>query len=74
MITIENVKQVYSGRDGMCCCGCSGKHSTDDKQKTRIVNILNKAAKAGNLLDTIDDTYAATVIGKRLYVVYFNNW
>lgn len=72
MISIENVKQVYSGKDGKCCCGCSGTHSTDDKQKTRIVNILNKAAKAGNLMDTVDDTYAATVIGKRLYVAYFN--
>lgn len=23
----EAVASVYSGRDGKCCCGCSGKHS-----------------------------------------------
>lgn len=25
-IKIEQVSSVYSGRDGKCCCGCSGKH------------------------------------------------
>lgn len=26
-IKIENVMSVYSGTNGKCCCGCSGKHS-----------------------------------------------
>ena len=26
-IDIEKVKSVYSGIDGKCCCGCSGKYS-----------------------------------------------
>lgn len=33
-IKLENVKSVYSGINGRCCCGCSGKHtypSTDIK-------------------------------------------
>lgn len=68
MITIENVKQVYSGKDGKCCCGCAGKHSTDQKQKTRIVNILNKD------LNTINEgDYAYTVVGSRVYIAYFND-
>lgn len=25
-IKVEDVKQVYSGKDGKCCCGCAGKH------------------------------------------------
>jgi hypothetical protein len=23
----NRVKHVYAGRDGKCCCGCSGKHT-----------------------------------------------
>ena len=25
-LTVERVLSVYSGQDGKCCCGCSGKH------------------------------------------------
>lgn len=25
-IKLENVASVYSGINGRCCCGCSGKH------------------------------------------------
>jgi hypothetical protein len=27
MINVANVASVYSGTDGKCCCGCSGKHT-----------------------------------------------
>lgn len=72
MITIENVKSVYSGKDGKCCCGCAGKHSDDQKQKTRIMNIINKANPADVDMDD-NGVYAATVIGNRVYIVYFND-
>jgi hypothetical protein len=26
-MTVAEVSSVYSGKDGKCCCGCSGKHS-----------------------------------------------
>ena len=26
-INLHNVKQVYSGKQGKCCCGCSGTHT-----------------------------------------------
>jgi hypothetical protein len=26
-IDVSNVFQVYSGKQGKCCCGCSGKHT-----------------------------------------------
>lgn len=72
MIKIEKVKSVYSGKDGKCCCGCAGKHSDDQKQKTRIVNILNNARCAD--VDWDDNgVYAATVIGSRVYIAYFND-
>lgn len=25
-ITFDDIKSVYSGRNGKCCCGCAGKH------------------------------------------------
>lgn len=25
-MTQSDVRSVYSGKDGMCCCGCAGKH------------------------------------------------
>lgn len=25
--SVEDVLSVYSGKDGKCCCGCSGKHT-----------------------------------------------
>ena len=29
---VEEVLNVYSGRDGKCCCGCSGKYSYNSKR------------------------------------------
>ena len=26
-INLDNVAQVYSGKQGRCCCGCAGKHT-----------------------------------------------
>jgi hypothetical protein len=26
-INLHNVMQVYSGKQGKCCCGCAGKHT-----------------------------------------------
>jgi hypothetical protein len=72
MITIDTVKSVYSGKDGKCCCGCAGKHSEDQKQKTRIINIINKAAPEAVERDD-NGVYAATVIGNRVYIAYFND-
>src|SRR3990172_4945351 len=27
MIKVADIQSVYSGINGRCCCGCSGKHS-----------------------------------------------
>ena len=29
---VEDILDVYSGRDGKCCCGCSGKYSYNSKR------------------------------------------
>lgn len=30
-IQVDDVISVYSGKDGACCCGCSGKHTYHPK-------------------------------------------
>jgi len=32
-LTTDDVMSVYSGKDGSCCCGCSGKHSYNPKHR-----------------------------------------
>jgi hypothetical protein len=66
MISIENIDRVYSGKDGKCCCGCSGKYWDDAKQKARVIKIMNKTA---NLTDGGCHAYA--VVGERLYIAYY---
>lgn len=30
-LTVDDVMSVYVGRAGRCCCGCSGRHTTNPK-------------------------------------------
>ena len=51
MLDPANVKEVYSGKPGRCCCGCSGKYSDNPNTIKRIVGYINanrEAAKATN--------------------------
>jgi hypothetical protein len=32
-ININDVMSVYSGENGMCCCGCAGKHTYASKYR-----------------------------------------
>ena len=33
LITLDQVFEVYSGINGRCCCGCSGKYSIASKHR-----------------------------------------
>ena len=33
MKSLDNVASVYSGIDGKCCCGCSGKHTFSSQNR-----------------------------------------
>ena len=32
-LNVAKIESVYSGKDGKCCCGCSGKHYYPTEQK-----------------------------------------
>ena len=78
-ISIKDVESAYSGKDGKCCCGCSGKHyylkaqgdyrgggtTKDATQVKRILNIVNAAEKK-----EVDSVFVSAVVDTRLYIVY----
>ena len=67
MKTFADVKRVYSGIDGKCCCGCSGKYSDADRSKKIIFNKIIK-----NPNHKFDDDHVYAVNGNRLLIAYFN--
>ena len=67
MTTIDNVKRVYSGVNGKCCCGCSGKYSDSDRSKKIILNKILK-----NPDHKYDNGHVYAVNGNRLLIAYFN--
>lgn len=74
-----NVKQVYNGKVGKCCCGCSGTHTykvgandgrdEDDKTVQRIINKIRRSANQGYSLET-GENYVGIEVGTRLYLAY----
>jgi len=80
------VSSVYSGIDGKCCCGCSGKHyyaSTHREwaQKKRGYAVkdedindrmIEKVIKIIENAEKIEDlgSCISTTVGKRLYIAY----
>jgi len=84
MLDISKVYKVYSGRAGMCCCGCSGKYATatahkefadqdrgyvvDDVNDVTVRKVVGKILSADRPVDEGPHVYA--VVGKRMYVAY----
>lgn len=66
VLAAEAVKSVYSGRDGKCCCGCAGTHSTAKAQITRVVNVINR--NRGDIV--VGSNNVSVVVGTRLYIAY----
>lgn len=67
MKTIDDVKSVYTGVNGACCCGCKGTHSESDRSK-KIV--WNKIMKDPNHVFEGDD-HVYSVAGNRIRIAYF---
>ena len=66
-LDIHDVKQVYSGRNGRCCCGCSGTHSTDIASIERRLKYFQKNIAR---VEVISDECASIESGSRLHVIY----
>lgn len=84
-LSLENVKSVYSGKPGKCCCGCSGIHrynarfakddyersSVSDRFVKRVINVLKENALGYTPSDVdLDRTYVAAVVGNKVYIAY----
>lgn len=86
-ITTDEVVSVYSGKDGKCCCGCSGKHTYSSKHQdiaeqrgggvsdstvSRILDVLKENSYTVNSSVGLVRRFYSVVIGQRLYVVYLD--
>jgi hypothetical protein len=82
---MDNVRNVYSGKPGKCCCGCAGIHrynakfatddyeckNTNDRFVKKVINILKKNASSYIPSDVdLDENYVAAIVGNKLYVAY----
>lgn len=64
------VIQVYSGKDGLCCCGCAGTHWTKEESPAQVKRIVGLLNASPDDLEHGDDHVALTV-GKRIYIAYY---
>jgi len=88
-LKVEDVLSVYSGIDGKCCCGCSGKHTynpmyVDEGTKKRGYPVKESEVSKrvvsmvlnkvkGSMQAEVDGDMVTTVIGRRLYIVYLRS-
>lgn len=57
-LQVSDVSSVYSGRDGRCCCGCSGKHSYN----SALVAFASKDRGYAVTNDEVNDRMVARVL------------
>lgn len=70
-LTVDQIKQVYSGKNGKCCCGCSGTHYTYGPMLQKVLNkmVANAGTSEGHL-GMCGEYVFSLVVGARLYVIY----
>lgn len=59
-VDINKVMSVYSGKDGACCCGCSGKHTYASKH----VDIASKHRGYKVMEDEVNDKVVKMIVNK----------
>ena len=75
-IQINKIAKAYSGKNGECCCGCSGKYyypgtsNNASRQAERIGNILNENASQ---VEELNPNQYSLELGARLYIVEVSN-
>jgi len=84
-LTPDHILSVYSGKDGKCCCGCSGKYSYHPKHQaeqskrngyevTANLNMVKRVlellkTQEADAVDELSEDQLTFVIGGRLYMV-----
>ena len=71
MLTVNDVKKVYSGKPG-CMCGCRGDYN-DDKTSRGFKVLANRVLKSVNAVYALDGQYAYLDSATRHVVVYFKD-
>jgi hypothetical protein len=86
VVKIDQIQSVYSGRNGRCCCGCSGKHTyasatreIASKHRGYAVTddeisdrVVKLICNKINATDAVIEkpTYYYAVVGERVYIAY----
>ena len=87
MVDISNIAKVYSGKDGRCMCGCSGKYSytasgaveqnpgydVSDSVNERSVKIIAGRVLRNPNTDYKDAGYAILAQNGRVLVVFYKD-
>ena len=84
-LTIADVKEVYSGKNNACCCGCKGSYRANSAHKAladktrgyELDNVNDRQVRKvlslvqANAIDAewLSDTQITYVDGERLYMV-----
>jgi hypothetical protein len=66
-LTPSEFKGAYVGKIGRCCCGCSGKHSNDAKEITRVLRTIQSNEDTA----MVGETFVSANVGKKVYIAYF---
>ena len=66
----HEIKRIYRGANGRCCCGCSGKYREDSSAISRGIKEIARAQESGEELD-IGSNYIALEKGSRILIAYF---
>jgi hypothetical protein len=59
-IDLTKVTNVYKGRAGLCCCGCSGKHTYTNRDREKLGKLRGYPIQD----DEINDKKVASIVKK----------
>jgi len=76
-LTLGDIESVYSGRDGVCACGCAGTYyerEMNERVKTRgrtinpgmFKKVLRLLQAPGAKIE-VGETFIETTVGSRVY-------
>lgn len=71
-IDFSKITSVYSGKAGVCCCGCAGGHSTNKGTITKTINKFKTQNEIEEYREYNKTKFVSVTINKRWYIAYFN--